>query len=175
MILSVTVRPNQLLLSVQSLRMSSNIFNKLEWKLYLGCLLASQLKWTAYNKTIFWNDLYVSWSSPSAGFSGTNEQLFVWMVFIVMQSKRTANRRDKSTRHYTDPPFILNSFPTSLYWFQNTQNPIELSESCTRNLLLWMTLRDQNCQNIFAAKLTLFRYLKYRVVSHIPGYKIANN
>ena len=56
-----------------------------------------------------------------------------------------------------------------------TQNPIELSKSCARSLLLWMTLRDQNCPNLFAAKLTLFRYLKYRVVSHIPGSKIADN
>ena len=174
MILSVTVRPNQLLLSVQSLRMSSNIFNKLEWKLYLGCLLASQLKWTAYKKTIFWNDLYVSWNNPSAGFAATNEQFFVWMVFTVMQSKGTADCRDKSTRHYTDPHLFWIRFQL-LSNGSKTQNPIELSKSCARNLLLWMTLRDQNCQNIFAAKLTLFRYLKYRVVSHIPGSKIADN
>ena len=152
MILSVTVRPNQLLLSVQSLRMSSNIFNKLEWKLYLGCLLASQQKWTAYNKTVFWNDLYVSWSNPSAGFAATNEQLFVWMVFTVMQSKGTANRRDKSARHYTDPPFILNSFPTSLWWFQNTKphwiKQVLCSKPFTLNDPPWSKLSEHICSKI---------------------------
>ena len=57
------------------------------------------------------------------------EPLFEWTVFTVMQSKWIANRRDKSTRHYTDSPsFNWIRFQLLSNGFEK-QNPIEFSSS----------------------------------------------